>query len=327
MVVMTANRPVHVPVMLEECLELLDVREGGSYIDATTGLGGHSEAIAGRIGPSGRLLCIDQDGEALEFARARLTPFGRRVSFARGNFRDIDRLAADAGFAQVDGVLMDLGISSFQLDTASRGFAFGQEGPLDMRMDPSSGGVTAGDILNTWTESSLADLFYQYGEERKSRRLARVIVESRPLTTTWELAKAAEQAVGGVRGRTQIHPATRAFLALRIFVNSELDSLDEVLPRAHGLLGSFGSEAMTGARHGGRLVVISFHSLEDRKVKHYLRREATGCLCPPSIPVCRCGHVATLRLITRALRPSEEEVARNPRARSAVVRAAERISN
>lgn len=324
---MTAARPTHIPVMLEECLDLLDVREGGTFIDCTTGLGGHSEAIAERIGPGGRLLCIDQDGDALEFARARLTPFGRRVSFALGNFRDIDRLAAEAGFAQVDGVLMDLGISSFQLDTAERGFAFGKEGPLDMRMDPTSGGVTAAEILNTWTESSLADLFFQYGEERKSRRLARVIVESRPLTTTWELARAAEQAVGGVRGRTQIHPATRAFLALRIYVNGELDSLDIVLPLAHSLLGYFGNADHNAARHGGRLVVISFHSLEDRKVKQYLRREATQCLCPPAIPVCRCGHVATLRLVNnRALRPSDEEVARNPRARSAVVRAAERIA-
>ena len=309
--------------MLAECLELLDVREGASFIDCTTGLGGHSEAIAERIGPEGRLLCIDQDGDALEFARARLTPFGRRVSFGRGNFREIDRLAAEAGFEHVDGVLMDLGISSFQLDTAERGFAFGQDGPLDMRMDPSSGGITAAEILNTWTESSLADLFYEYGEERKSRRLARVVVQSRPLTTTRELARAAEQAVGGVRGRTQIHPATRAFLALRIYVNGELDSLDIVLPLAHGLLGFGNSE-----RHGGRLAIISFHSLEDRKVKQYLRREATQCLCPPSIPVCRCGHVATLRILTnRALRPSDEEVARNPRARSAVVRAAERIAN
>lgn len=320
---MTAKPPAHIPVMLTECLDLLDVREGATFIDCTTGLGGHSEAIAERIGPEGRLLCIDQDGDALEFARTRLTPFGRRVSFARGNFRDIDRLAAEAGFSNVDGVLIDLGISSFQLDTAERGFAFGQDGPLDMRMDQSSGGITAAEILNTWTESSLADLFYQYGEERKSRRLARVIVESRPFTTTSELARAAEQAVGGVRGRTQIHPATRAFLALRIYVNSELDSLDMVLPRAHGLLGFGNSE-----RHGGRLVIISFHSLEDRKVKQYLRREATQCLCPPSIPVCRCGHVATLRILTnRALRPSDEEVARNPRARSAVVRAAERIAS
>jgi len=309
--------------MLTECLDLLDVREGATFIDCTTGLGGHSEAIAERIGPEGRLLCIDQDGDALEFARTRLTPFGRRVSFARGNFRDIDRLAADAGFSNVDGVLIDLGISSFQLDTAERGFAFGQDGPLDMRMDQDSGGITAAEILNTWTESSLADLFYQYGEERKSRRLARVIVESRPFSTTSELARAAEQAVGGVRGRTQIHPATRAFLALRIYVNGELDSLDMVLPRAHGLLGFGNSE-----HHGGRLVIISFHSLEDRKVKQYLRREATQCLCPPSIPVCRCGHVATLRILTnRALRPSDEEVARNPRARSAVVRAAERIAS
>ena len=320
MVVMTASRPIHVPVMLEETLDLLDVRAGGVYVDCTTGLGGHSAAIAERLGPDGRLLCIDQDVEALEFARAKLVPFGRRISFVRGNFREIDRLVAEAGFTSVDGILMDLGISSFQLGTAERGFAFALEGPLDMRMDPHSGGTTAAEILNTWTESSLADLFYEYGEERKSRRLARAVVEARPLTTTWELARAAEQAVGGVRGRTQIHPATRAFLALRIYVNSELDSLDVALPRAHGLLGFGNSD------HGGRLVFISFHSLEDRKVKQYLRREASDCLCPPALPVCRCGHKATLKLLTsRALRPGEEEIARNPRSRSAVLRAAERI--
>ena len=316
------STPTHIPVLLRESLEFLDVQEGGTYIDCTTGLGGHSEAIATAIGPDGRLLCIDQDGAALEFARARLEAFGRRVSFARGNFRDLGTIAAEHGFADVDGVLMDLGISSFQIGTAERGFAFGLEGPLDMRMDQNSG-ESAAKIVNEWDEQSLVDVLHRYGEVRNARRIVRSILRARPIGTTWELARAVEQAVGGVRGRSHIHPATQVFLALRIQVNGELDSLDEGLPLAHGLLG-FGA---TNRSHSGRLVVISFHSLEDRMVKQYLRREATGCICPPQLPVCRCGHVATLRLLTtRGIRPSEDEVARNPRARSAVLRAAERVA-
>ena len=320
MVVMTTVRPVHLPVMLTETLDLLDVREGGVYIDCTTGLGGHAEAIAQAMGESGRLLCLDQDGEALEFARTKLMPFGRRVSFVHANFRDIAQVASREGFTSVDGVLMDLGVSSLQLGVATRGFAFALEGPLDMRMDPSSGGVTAGEIVNTWDEASLADLFYRLGEERQSRRIARAIVQARPLRTTWDLARSVEQAVGGARQHAQIHPATKVFLALRIHVNGELDSLHAALPLAHSLLGS-------GTTEGGRLAVISFHSLEDRIVKQYIRRESTDCLCPPSLPECRCGHTATLRDLTRrAIRPSADEVARNPRARSAVLRGAVRVA-
>lgn len=316
------STPTHIPVLLRESLEFLAVREGGTYIDCTTGLGGHSEAIATAMGPEGRLLCIDQDGAALEFARARLEAFGRRVSFARGNFRDLDSIAAENGFAEVDGILMDLGISSFQIGTAERGFAFGLEGPLDMRMDQGSG-ESAATIVNEWDEQSLVDVLHRYGEVRNARRIVRSIFRARPIGTTWELARAVEQAVGGARGRTHIHPATQVFLALRIQVNGELDSLDEGLPLAHGLLG-FGA---TNRSHRGRLVVISFHSIEDRMVKQYLRREATGCICPPQLPVCRCDHVATLRLLTtRGVRPGEDEVARNPRARSAVLRAAERVA-
>jgi 16S rRNA (cytosine1402-N4)-methyltransferase len=316
--------PRHVPVLLDEALAYLDVREGGSYIDCTTGLGGHSERIAQAMGERGRLLCMDQDREALEFARTKLTPFGRRVSFVHGNFRDLGEAAADEGFSGVDGILMDLGVSSMQLDTGERGFSFGQEGPLDMRMDPTSGGPTAAEIVNTWDEGELRKLFFEYGEEPRSRRIARAIVAARPLSTTWELARAVEQAVGGARGRTQIHPATKVFLALRILVNGELDSLDEVLPQAHSLLG-FGPSAVVP--HGGRLVCISFHSLEDRRVKHYFQRESQDCICPPELPVCRCGHRASLRVLTkRPVRPGEAEVAANPRARSAVLRAAERIA-
>lgn len=318
---MMTPSPVHIPVLLPEAMHFLAVRPGGSYIDCTTGLGGHSSAVAEQLGPDGRLLCIDQDADALEFARTKLTPFGRRVSFVHGNFRDLAELAGQEGFSAVDGILMDLGISSMQIGHAERGFAFGLEGPLDMRMDPSSGGVTAAEIVNDWDETSLANLFYTYGEERQSRRIASAVVRNRPIATTWELAKAVEQAVGGVRGRTHLHPATKVFLALRIRVNGELDSLDAALPQAHSLLG-FGTP-----NGGGRLVVISFHSLEDRAVKQYIRREAAGCLCPPTMPVCRCGHKAALRDLTRrAVLPGEAEIARNPRARSAVLRAAERIA-
>jgi 16S rRNA (cytosine1402-N4)-methyltransferase len=317
---MTAPTPVHVPVLLHESLQLLDVREGGTYIDCTTGLGGHSAAIAERMGQSGRLLCLDQDREALEFARAKLAPIGRRVSFVHANFRDIADVAKREGFQAVDGILMDLGVSSFQFGEARRGFAFALEGPLDMRMDPSSGGITAAEIVNTWDESSLADLFYQLGEERQSRRIARAIVKDRPLRTTWELARSVEQAVGGSRRQTHIHPATKVFLALRLRVNGELDTLIAALPLACSLLGS-------GNSHGGRIAVISFHSLEDRIVKQFFRRESTDCVCPPGLPVCRCGHRATLRVLTRkAVLPTDAEVAANPRTRSAVLRAAERIA-
>jgi len=316
---MTAPTPVHVPVLLNESLQLLDVREGGVYIDCTTGLGGHSSAIAGRMGENGRLLCLDQDREALEFARAKLAPFGRRVSFVHANFRELADVAKREGFQAADGILMDLGISSFQIGEPRRGFAFALEGPLDMRMDPGSGGITAEEIVNTWDETSLADLFFELGEERQSRRIARTIVRNRPLRTTWELARSVEQAVGGSRGQTHIHPATKVFLALRLRVNGELDTLITALPLACSLLGS-------GNSHGGRLAVISFHSLEDRIVKQFFRREATDCICPPGLPVCRCGHTATLRELTRkAIRPSEAEVAANPRSRSAVLRAVERI--
>jgi len=331
-VVMTIP-PVHLPVLLEETIRHLRVRRGGRYIDCTTGLGGHSTAIAQAMGEDGRLLCIDQDREALEFARTKLAPFGRRVSFVHGNFRELATMAAAEGFEGVDGIVMDLGVSSMQFDRPERGFAFGSEGPLDMRMDRASDGLTAADIVNTWDETSLANLFYVYGEERQSRRIAASVVRARPLATTWDLARAVEQAVGGTRGRNQIHPATRVFLALRIRINGELDSLETALPQAHRLLG-FGPASSSNNQTapdeellGGRLAVISFHSLEDRIVKQYFRRESTNCICPPELPVCRCGHVATLReVVHRAIRPSEAEVARNPRARSAVLRIAERLA-
>ena len=305
--------PAHEPVMLHETIEALAVRPGGRYVDATLGLGGHAEAVLVAASPGGQLLGIDRDPQALERARERLARFGEAAVLVQGDFADLEELAADAGFEDVDGVLLDLGISSLQLDAPGRGFSFQRDEPLDMRMDPSSP-ETAADIVNTYTEEELASIIREYGEERRARVIARAIVARRPIQTTRQLVDAIEQAVGRGRER-QIHPATLSFQALRIAVNRELDSLVAVLPQAHGLLD----------RVGGRLVVIAFHSLEDRQAKNYLRRESTQCLCPPRTPVCICGHVATLRLVGRLRRPSDSEVAANPRARSARMRVAETI--
>lgn len=313
---MDRSSPVaaHLPVMVPQVLEVLAVHPGGRYVDATVGLGGHAEAIL-EAAPGGRLLGLDQDPAALEIARTRLARFGEGAVLAHGNFRQLEQHARQAGFESVDGVLMDLGASSMQLDTPERGFSFQGDEALDMRMDPSSP-TTAADIVNEWDEEDLANVIWRYGEERRSRSIARSIVSRRPHRGTRDLVSAIEQAVGRGRER-QIHPATLTFQALRIAVNQELDSLQDALPQAHGLL--------DGA--GARLAVISFHSLEDRIVKNYLRRESTDCVCPPRTPQCVCGHVATLRLVTRrAMRPSPAEVAANPRSRSARLRAAEALA-
>ena len=305
--------PAHEPVMLHEAVEALAVRPGGRYVDATLGLGGHAEAVLVAASPGGRLLGIDRDPRAIDVARERLARFGEAAILVQGDFADLEELAEEAGFEDVDGVLLDLGISSMQIDAPGRGFSFQRDEPLDMRMDPSAP-ETAADIVNTYAEEELASIIREHGEERRARAIARAIAARRPIHTTRQLVDAIEQAVGRGRER-QIHPATLTFQALRIAVNRELDSLVAVLPQAHGLL----------ERVGARLVVISFHSLEDREVKNYLRRESTDCLCPPRTPICICGHVATLRLIGRLRRPSDYEVASNPRARSARMRVAETI--
>ena len=313
----------HVPVLLKEVVEALAVRPGGRYVDCTLGAGGHAEAILEAASPDGELLGIDLDPEALATARQRLARFsaeggsasggGERVTFVEGNFSQVGDLCRERGFAPVQGILFDLGLSSLQLEEESRGFSFQREGPLDMRFSPFQE-LTAADIVNTYREEDLADLLWRYGEERQSRRIARRLIEDRPFRTTTQLAKAVEQAVGR-RVRGVIHPATRTFQALRIAVNQELLHLETALPQAHGLLG-----------FGARLVVISYHSLEDRIVKNFLRREARDCVCPPGVLVCVCGHRATLRLVARGVvRPSAAEVAANPRARSARLRVAERL--
>ncbi len=302
----------HVPVMLNEVLAALDVQSGGRYVDCTLGGAGHAEAILERAQPGGTMLAIDASAGAIERGRERLARFAGSVQLVQGNFRDVGAICRQMEFAPVNGVLMDLGLSSDQLESGS-GFSFQREMPLDMRFGGE--GITAADIVNTYSESDLADVIYKYGEEPASRRIARRIMESRPVETSAQLAKAVEQAVGR-RATRKTHPATRTFQALRIAVNMELDALATALPQAHDLLG-----------FGARLAVLSYHSLEDRIVKEYIRRESRDCICEPGLPECRCGHKATLRPVTKgALKPSLNEISVNPRARSARLRAAERIA-
>jgi len=308
-------RPSHQPVMLREAIEGLSVHPGGRYIDATAGLGGHSAAIIEGALPEGRLLSIDRDPNAILVASQRLSAYGEAVVLARGEFADIAEIAAEHGFEDLDGVLFDIGVSSLQLEQPGRGFSFQRDEPLDMRMDPDAE-TSAADLVNRSDEQALASIIYEYGEERRSRRIARSIVERRPIRTTRELVAAIEAAVGRGRAR-DIHPATLTFQALRIAVNEELQQLDVALEAARQLLRA----------PGGRLVVISFHSLEDRRVKEFFRLHAKDCICPPRQPVCTCDHRATLREVTRRpLRASLDEVNANPRARSARLRVAERLA-
>ncbi|MFQ5924562.1 MAG: 16S rRNA (cytosine(1402)-N(4))-methyltransferase RsmH [Dehalococcoidia bacterium] len=302
---------VHIPVLLDEVIEALGVQPGGRYIDCTVGEGGHAAAILEKSSPGGQLLGIDVDPQAIDMARQRLLPYGKSALLVNDDFKNLEGICSSLGFHPVHGILFDLGLSSFQLGNRGRGFSFQLDAPLDMRFSPNRE-LSAATIVNTFPEQELAIIIERYGEEHRSRQIARSIVASRPLSSTLELAAVVERAVG-IRGR--IHPATRTFQALRIAVNQELDRLKEALKQAGDLLG-----------FGGRLVVISFHSLEDRLVKEYLREESQDCLCPPKTPVCVCGHTATLRLITKkAITPSLDEIQANPRSRSAKMRAAERI--
>jgi 16S rRNA (cytosine1402-N4)-methyltransferase len=301
----------HVSVLYHEALSGLCIQPGGGYIDATVGAAGHAAGILEASSPHGLLLGLDADPDAILYAGRALQRFGERVTLRTASFRHLAQTSRECSFGQVDGILMDLGLSSRQLADGSRGFSFSQEGPLDMRFDPRVG-QPASYLVDRLAQDELADLFWRYGEERHSRRIARAIVDSRPLTTTKELADVIVRAVGH---REKIHPATRVFQALRIVVNDELVALAESLPQARDLL-----------HPGGRLVVISFHSLEDRIVKRFLQREASNCVCPPDIPICTCGHVATMRLPSRAaIRPTTEETVVNPRSRSAKLRIGERL--
>lgn len=306
----------HIPVLRDAVLDALRPGDlpAGRFVDGTVGAGGHTAAILAAA-PDARLLGLDRDPAALALARERLAPFGDRATLVHASYEQMaEHVAAWLGEgAGVDGILLDLGISSMQVDDPARGFAFTHDGPLDMRFDPTAPGPTAAEIVNTWPAEDLADILYRYGEERNSRRIARAIVAARPLATTRQLAEAV---AGAQRGpREKIHPATRAFQALRIAVNDELGAVDRVLPVAIDLL-----------RPGGRLAVISFHSLEDRIVKQTFRLEATDCICPPRQPVCTCGHVARVALVGRKpVTAGADEIARNPRSRSARLRVVERL--
>lgn len=301
----------HIPVLVDQVLQWLDPRPGGRYIDATVGLGGHAAAILERSVPDGRVLAVDTDPNALAIARQRLAAFQDRVVFVQGKHHELKRIAEKAGFGECQGVLLDLGVSSLQLDDALRGFSFREAGPLDMRMDPSAA-LSADDIVNHWSEQELAQIIYQYGEERFGRRVARSIVAARPISDTGRLAEVVSTAVRTSGG---IHPATRTFQAIRIAVNGELASLEEALPQALSVLA-----------HGGVMAIISFHSLEDRIVKQFMVRESRGCICPPRLPACECGHVAQLeRLSRKPIRAGIHETGRNPRSRSALLRVARKL--
>jgi 16S rRNA (cytosine1402-N4)-methyltransferase len=294
------SRPLHVPVLVRETLDFLNLRPEGIYIDATLGAGGHAQEILKRLG-RGRLLGLDRDPQALEAARDRLAGFGEKLIMQHGNFAQIDALHAASGLPPVDGVVADLGLSSMQIDDASRGFSFNLPGPLDMRMDPGSE-TTAADLVNHADERELADIFFKLGEERHSRRIARAIVKARPYRITTELAQVVTRAIPSRAGLHQIHPATRSFMALRLAVNAELDNLEQFLDRVLRVL-----------RPGGRVVILSFHSLEDRRVKQAFRRWQ--------------GEGRASILTRKVVRPGDEEVQINPRARSAKLRAAEKSRN
>jgi 16S rRNA (cytosine1402-N4)-methyltransferase len=303
---------LHVPVLAQEVVRALDVQPGGRYLDCTVGTGGHARAILEAASPGGLLLGIDLDGEALALAAERLAPFGPDVRLVEGDYRDLATICRQFNFVPVHGVLFDLGLSSYQLARPERGFSFQLEGPLDMRFDQGQE-TTAFDIVNGLPERELADLIWRYGEEPAARRIARAIVQARPIRTTTELAQVVARAAG--RGPGRLHPATRTFQALRMAVNQELEGLEMALVQAVQVLG-----------RGGRLVVISYHSLEDRLVKRFIAQESRDCICPPQALKCRCGHRATLRPVVRGvIRPSPQEVAANVRARSARLRVAEKV--
>jgi 16S rRNA (cytosine1402-N4)-methyltransferase len=302
---------LHAPVLLKEALDGLGVKAGGRYIDCTLGTGGHAIAILERSGPDGRLLGMDLDPMAVQVSKQRLDPYGDRVRLLHESFVQLKAVASAEGFIPANGVLLDLGMSSLQLEHGERGFSLQTEGPLDMRMDMEEQ-ITANQLVNELNENELTEIIANYGEEAKARAIARAIVRNRPLKTTLELAEVVARTVGR---RRRIHPATKTFQALRIAVNNELEALTCVLPQIPEVLAT-----------GGALAVITFHSLEDRLVKRHIATESRDCICPPEIPVCVCGHKRTLETLTRKpVRPSVEEISRNPRSRSAKLRVALRV--
>lgn len=307
----------HVPILADAVIALLQPARGGVYVDGTLGGGGHSEAILSALPKDGRLYGIDRDDDALAFSRARLARFGDRFTAIKGNFFDMKELLLRYGVTRADGILLDLGVSSHQLDTASRGFSYQYEAPLDMRMDRSAP-LSARTVVNTWPKEELTRIFYAYGEERFSARIAERICaerQKRPIETTTELAELIKGAIPQRFRNEPQHPARRCFQAIRIAVNGELDGLEDALRSAHDLLAP-----------GGRLAVLTFHSLEDRIVKNVFRRWESPCTCPKSAPVCVCGKKPTARVLTRhPITADAQELAENSRASSAKLRAVERM--
>lgn len=307
----------HVSVLLDECIKYLNIRPDGVYMDGTLGLGGHSEAILERLTDGGTLIGIDRDDHALEDAGKRLARFGNQAVLVKGNFGDVASILSKLGIPKVDGMMFDLGVSSPQLDDPARGFSYMKDAPLDMRMDERAP-LTAADVLNTWSESEIRSILWRYGEERYSGRIAAAIVarrEEKPFETTFELVNVIRGAMPAAALREKQHPAKRSFQGIRIAVNDELGSLERML-----------EEAPDRLEKGGRLLVISFHSLEDRLVKEHIRQREAGCTCPKEFPVCTCGFVQTLKSVTRKpVAPTKEEMERNPRARSARLRIAEKV--
>lgn len=306
----------HVSVLLHECIDNLNIRPEGVYLDGTLGLGGHSYEIASRL-TTGRLIGIDRDETAIARAGRRLEPFGESVTLVHGNFSDAAAILDELGIESVDGMLFDLGVSSPQLDEAQRGFSYMNDAPLDMRMDATEA-LRAFDIVNTWDEERLNRILWDYGEERYARRISRAILERRaakPIETTLELVDIIKSAMPAAALREKQHPAKRSFQALRIAVNDELGAIERMMATAPDKLAV-----------GGRLCVISFHSLEDRIVKLGIQRRENGCTCPREAPICTCGFVRTLKSVSRKpILPSAEEIETNPRSRSAKLRVAERV--
>ncbi len=306
---MRDNTP-HLPVLYQEIIHVLQPQRGKCYVDCTLGAGGHAFGILEGSQPDGKLLGLDLDPQAIEIAVNKLAPFSDRAFIRYGSYTSLKEQLVTLGWNHVSGILLDLGVSSMQLDTPERGFSFLANAPLDMRFDPANP-VTAEQLVNSLSEKELADILFLYGEERRAYQVARAIVQARPVRSTQQLAQVVARATSG---RERFHPATRTFQALRIAVNHELEALEKVLPQAIDALES-----------GGRLAVISFHSLEDRLVKQYFRRESQDCICPPRQPVCTCGHHASITEITRhPIRPQEQELQANPRSRSARLRVAEK---
>lgn len=302
----------HIPVLYQAVLDMLRPVPGGLYVDGTLGAGGHSRGLLLSSSPDGRVAGFDRDPQALELAKDNLAEFGERVIFINDSFRNFHLHLNNLDWQYIDGILLDLGISSMQLDTPAKGFSFREDGPLDMRFDPDQP-LTAADLVNESTREELAEIISTYGEERLARKIADAIIANRPLVSTKDLAEIVKKVARNPKSK--IHPATRTFQALRIAVNQELDALEAFLP-----------QALESLRTGGRLAIIAFHSLEDRIVKQYFRMESSDCICPADVPVCVCGHKARIKELTRRpIRPEDDEIDRNPRARSAKLRVAEKI--